>query len=882
VRRLRAFLLRLVDPLRRSRRERVLDEELDAHLALHVDENRRRGMSEDEARRVALITLGGLDQAKERYRDRRGLPLVDALRQDVGQAFRAARGNPGFTAVAIATLALGVGSVAIIYSVVRDILLDPFPYVHSDRMVDVVLRDSATTRILRGPLPAAEFLDYQEQARSFEAVLGTVGGTVHYVSNEGAERMSAVWVTPNMFSFLGVAPLAGRAFTEADGKPSAPCVAELNHRTWVGRLGADPGVIGRTVQLDRQPCTIIGIMPPRFEWHTGDLWIPSPMSRSAPAGPANSRWFQARLAPGVSIEAAEAELNALARHRAAVFPLEYPKNARVQVITVIDWVVGRFRPVLYTLFAAVGLLLLIACANVANMLLARGSVRERELLVRVALGASRGRIVRQLVFENLLLAIGGGIGGSLLAWGGIRALAVWMPRQNVPWETTLRLDGPVLVFGLATAMLSTLLFGLYPAIQSTRRDVAEMTTQNRGGSATRRQTRIRGGLVAIEVALSVILLLGTAVLVRNFKSLLDVNLGFDPTHLVMTRIAFAPGTNESIDERMRMFRELLDRVGRLPGVSSAVLANGMAVYGGLDAAIAVTGRTPDERPRAFVKCVTEGYRPTIGLPLLAGRDLTRGDLESHAPVAVVNQAFVRRYFGEHQPLGLAVGVSTPGADEPLLSVSQFVVVGVVQDVINDDIREPVMPEAYVPLSFYLARRTGLTVRTVGDPSAIAGALRREARAVDVNLALSPPVTLTRAIYEQFYAQPGFVLIVLGMFAVTGLLLIAVGIYGVLAYTVSQQTREIAIRLAIGGEQRDVLRLVMSHGLRQVGLGVAIGLMASFGTNRLLESQLWRTSPHDPAALTSVLAVIGVVSVAACLVPALRAMHIEPMAALRQE
>jgi putative ABC transport system permease protein len=881
VRRLRAFLLRLVDPFRRSPRERALDEELDAHLQLHIDENRRRGMSHDEARRAALMKLGGLDQAKERYRDRRGLPVVDALRQDVSQAFRAARGNAGFTVVAMATLALGIGSVGVIYSVVRDILLDPFPYVHSDRMVDVVVRDTSTTRILRGALPGAEFSDYLERAQSFEAVLGTVGSTMHYVSDDGAERMSVVMVTPNMFSFLGVAPLAGRAFSEQDGKPSAPCVAEINHRTWTSRLGADPAVIGKTVRLDNQSCTIIGIMPPRFEWHTGDLWIPSPIDRSSTA-PTNSRWFQARLRRGVSVEAAEAELNAIAGRRAKLFPLEYPKHSSIQVITVIDWVVGRFRRVLYTLFAAVGLLLCIACANVANMLLARGSARERELLVRVALGASRARIVRQLVFENLLLAFGGGIGGCLLAYGGIRALAVWMPRQNVPWETSLRLDGAVSTFALATAVLSTLLFGLYPAIQSTRRDVAEMTAQSRGGSATRRQNRIRGALVAIEVALSVILLLGTAVLVRNFVSLLNVDLGFDSTRLVMTRVAFAPGSYESAEARMRVYRELLDRVGRLPGVSSVLLSNGMAAFGGIDAAIAVTGRTPDEQPHALVKCVTEGYRPTIGLRVLAGRDLTRADVEARAPVAVVNQTFVRRYFGKDDPLGRAVGITTLDSDAPVLSESHFVVIGVVRDVVNEDIREPVAPEAYVPIAFYLPSRVGLTARTAGDPLTIAGALRREARAIDVNIALSPPIALDQAVYQEFYAQPGFVLIVLGMFAVTGLLLVAVGIYGVLAYTVSQQTRDIAIRLAIGGEQRDILRMVMTGGLRLIGLGVAIGLVASFGTNRLLESQLWRTSPHDPAALTAVLAVIGGVGVVSCLLPALRAMRIEPMSALRQE
>jgi ABC-type antimicrobial peptide transport system permease subunit len=331
-----------------------------------------------------------------------------------------------------------------------------------------------------------------------------------------------------------------------------------------------------------------------------------------------------------------------------------------------------------------------------------------------------------------------------------------------------------------------------------------------------------------------------------------------------------------------VYREVLDRVGRLPGVSSVALSNGMSAFGGFEAAIAASGRPADERPMAFVKAVSEGYRASIGLRLLAGRDLTLADLESSAPVALVNQTFARRYFGTDNPLGRAITVSTPADDEPAFSATQFVVVGILKDAINDNIREPVMPEAVVPLSFYRPPRVGLTVRTTGDPLSIAGAVRREARAIDENIALTPPVALDAAVYEGFYAQPGFVLIVLGMFAVTGLLLVAVGIYGVLAYTVSQQTRDIAIRLAVGGEQGDILRMVLTRGLRLVGVGVALGLLSSLGTNRLLESQLWHTSPHDAVALSTVVALIVVVGVLACLLPALRAMRIEPMAALRQE
>ncbi len=881
MRTLLAFLSRLIDPFRRRTRERALDEELAAHLEMHIDDNRRLGMTEEEARRQAMMKLGGVDQTKERYRDRRGLPLVDALQQDVRQALRVARGNTGFTLVAMATLALGIGAVGVIYSVVRDILLDPFPYVHSDRMVDVIVRDTVTTKIVRGSLPGPEFLDYQEQSTVFEEVMGTVASSVHFVADDTAERIAVVHVTPNMFSFLGVAPLMGRAFTAEDVKPSSPCVAELSHRTWTSRLGSDPRMIGRTVLFDGEPCTVIGIMPPRFEWHVGDFWVPSSITRGS-KDPNNERWFQARLRPGVSVEAAEAQMNTIATRRAALYPLEYPKQARIQVITVIDWVVGRFRRVLYTLFAAVGLLLVIACTNVANMLLARGSVRERELLVRVALGASRWRIVRQLVFENLVLAVGGGIGGCLLAYAGIQALSAWMPRQNVPWETALRLDFPVLAFALATAAVSTVLFGVYPALQSTKRDVAGMSASSRGGTATRRQTRIRGALVVVEVALSVILLLGAGVLVRSFATLLKIDFGYEQTNLLLTRLAFAPGSYASVAERLRFYTVVLERLHAVPGVRDAVIGNGSASFGGFDVAVTVTGRAPDERPGAQLKCVSEGFGRTLGLRVLSGRDLSRADIDASTPVAVVNQAFVKRYFAGTDPLGRMIAVAIPNTDRPLLAGDRFEVVGVVRNVANDDIREPAVPEAYVPLPFYQPSRISLTVRTTGDAVTMATALRREIRALDGTVAITPPLSLDRAVQQDFYAQPRFVLIVLSVFAVMGLLLVAVGIFGVLSYSVSQQTRDIAIRLAIGGGRGHVLTLVMMSGLRLVVIGGAIGTLASVGTNRLLASQLWRTSPNDAATLTAVIGIIAVVGSVACLIPARRAMRIEPMRALRQE
>jgi putative ABC transport system permease protein len=816
-------------------------------------------------------------------RDRRRLPLADAVLQDVRQAVRVARGHAGFTAVAMLTLALGIGSVAVIYSVVRQVLLDPFPYAHSDRMVDVIVRDAATSRILRGALPAPEFLDYQEQSTVFEDVLGTLVEGRHYVSDAGADRLDVALVTPNMFTFLGVRPLLGREFGPDDARPSSPPVAVLNHRTWTSKFGADPTVVGRTITLNGEPRTIVGIMPPRFEWNVGDLWIPVPLNRADPKAGETRRWFQARLRKGVTVEEAEAQMNVIARRRAADYPQEYPPQSRIQVITVIDWVVGRFRPVLYTLFAAVGLLLVIACCNVANMLLARASAREREMTIRAAVGASRARIVRQLLAESLLLSLGGAVAGCLLAYSGIRALAVWMPRQNVPWETQLRLDQHVLVFALVTAAVSTLIFGVFPALQCARRDLVSGTgAGERSSTTSRRQGRLRNSLVVAEVALSVVLLLGAGVLMRSFVALVGVDLGFDPRRLLHAGIAFAPGTYSSAGEQQRFYRQALDRLVTTPGVLSASVSNGIAPFGGMESPLVVPGSTPVEAPTTLVRFCSERYRETIGLRLVAGRDLSAADVDGFRKVAVVNEAFAKRYFDGQNPLGRPIGLTrlaklpTPVADPT------FEIVGVVQDVVNTNVREPSAPEAYVPFPLRGPGSLGLLLRTSGDPLRLANTVRQEIRAIDREVAVPNIDTLENLMQRFFYAQPRFVLIVLGMFAATGLVLVALGIYGVLAYTVSQRTREIAIRLAIGGEHRDVLQLVLGLGLRLVVVGLSIGLLASTATNRLLISQLWNTSPHDILTLAAVAATIGIIGLGACWVPARRAMRVDPMVALRQE
>lgn len=880
----RRFVRRLGQFIGAARGERDLAKEVDAHLSLLEQEYSRRGLPPDEARRAARRAFGNVESAKEQQRDARSFTWMEDLRRDIAYGSRALARTPGFTAVAVITLALGIGAVTVIYSVLRNVVLDPFPYSRSDRMVNVLLKDESD-RIIRGPyFPAAEFLDYEEQAVAFEDVVGTSRQAMHWTSESGAERMMIAWMTPNGFTFLGVGPQLGRVFGAADAAPGAPPVGVLNHRTWVRLFGADPRVIGRTLVLDGEPRTIIGVMPPRFEWNIVDLWLPSSLSRSDdPRSARGTRAFQAHLRPGVTPQEAEAQLNVIAARRAAEHPGDYPPKYRFQVITVIDWVVREFRGVLYTLFGAVSLLLMIACCNVANMLLARATTREREISIRAAIGASRGRIVRQLLVESALLALGGLLAGCLFAYAGVAALASFMPRQGVPWETTLRVDQPVLLFALVAAALATIGFGLFPALQSARQDLGVGTNiGGRSGTAGRGQTRMRSSLVVAQVALSIVLLLGAGLLMRTFIKLVNVDLGFDPRNVLLAGVAL-PRAQEGPGADHRQFhRDMIDRVQALPGVVAVAVSSGMGTFTGLDSPLEIPGASPPENARTLVQMCSEGLFDALGLRLLSGRQLSAGEVHSGRKVAIINHALATRYFGGFDAVGREIRLTRLATlPAPILDPT-FVVIGVVADAKNQNIQEPPAPQVFLPYGLRPATVLPIVVRTTSDPARFSAAIGREVRAVNPQAALIEPDTLEARLAAGFYARPRFSVLVLGIFASTGVVLVAFGVYGVLAYTVSQQTREIAIRMALGGDRRHVVRMVVRLGLRLIGAGLAIGVVTSLLTNRLLVNQLWNTSPHDPMTFLAALTIILVIGAFACWVPARRAVRVEPMVALRHE
>jgi putative ABC transport system permease protein len=704
---------------------------------------------------------------------------------------------------------------------------------------------------------------------------------------------SGVRVTPNTFAALGVSPLFGRGLVEADASPGAPPVAVLNHDTWATHFGSDPRVVGQAIVLDGTAHTVIGVMPPRFTWNVADVWLPLSLDRSAAEADTQRIWLQAWLKPRATIQQAEAELNVIAARRAVARPDDYPKHFSITVIRVIDWVVGRFRGVLYVLFAAVGLLLVIACANVANMLLARATVRERELTMRAALGANRARLVRQLLIESLLLALAGGVTGSFLALAGIRGLALVLPRQNVPYEVQLRVDAPALAFCLATAVVTTLVFGLLPAWYAGRRDLVQgVKDGGRGSAGGGRHGRLRNGLVVAEIALSMVLLLGAGLLMRGFMTMLRVDLGFSPANLVIAAVTLPHGGASGSEPASAYVQATSAQLRALPGVL-AVGAATETPLGGWTQRLERPGRDVHQNDRAELTFCDEAYLHAIGVRIIRGRWLSTRDVATAGQVAVVNQALVTRYFGTDDPLGQLVGL--PGlARSVTLADPTFEIVGIVSDVRNNGFANEPAPALYVPFRREAPsaadsapgdtgriRVVFLTARTAGDPLPFVEVIKRTLTAIDARAIVLDVSTMENGLARR-YAQPRFLVIVLGAFAVTGLLLVAAGLYGLLAYVVSRRTAEIAVRMALGAGRSDILRSVLGSGARLLAVGAIVGAAASLGTNRLLTDWIWEQSPFDPVMMALTVTVITSVGIAACLVPALRAARVEPMHALRHE
>ena len=881
-------------------REVEIIEELAQHLDERFEGLRADGATDAEAYRLAIEELSEPDALAEQMRSlrqARALPpiapgtsdgsfLIGNVWRDVRYGFRGLIRERTFTAIAILTLALGIGPTAAIFSVIQSVLLDPAPYADLDRVVYMQIRDLSSPNLGgRTWYSVPEFLEYQEQSDSFEDVIAGSTEDVLLRTAEGTEQFRGALVTPNTFPFVGLPPSVGRVLNTVDAEPGATAVFVMSHQMWVSRYGSDPGVVGRTFVLNGIATTCVGVMSPRFTKQAADLWKPVALSR-ADAGVNRRQFrFQAKLKPGVTLEQASSEMTVIARRVAQLYPANYPDEFTVHVVLWVDNLVRQFRTTLYTLFAAVMVLLLIACGNVANMLLARGAARERELAIRMSIGANRWLLIRQLLLESVLLALAGAALGCLFAFAGIRALAGVVPLGTIPNEVVLRMNIPVLVFSIGVGVLTAFVFGLMPALQLASGNLADqLKDTGRGIIGGFRSGRMRGTLVVTQLALALVLLTGAGLMMRSFIKLQTIDLGLNPDNVLFARLPLPPDHYKTTLAKQRFFEGVLSRVQALPGVLDAAHASGLPFYGSLGTEIDIAGKVHRERWDVVYQLCSEDYFSTLGLRLIRGRVLSPSDVVTARKVAVVNQTLVSRYFGAENPLGQRIRLkqleSLPDGDA--VPDATFEIIGVISDVKSRGVIEPPRPEAFVPYTITGAFARAILVRTVDNAEGLTNSVRREVWAVDGGVAMTDVGTLNLYLKQFSYAEPRFSLVLLGTFAAVGLVLVAVGLYGVLSYTVAQRQREIGIRMALGASHGHVLRTVGAMGLRLIAFGTAIGLLASFGATRAIASQLTGVSRYDPLTLGSVIALMGIVGIAACYFPARRAASVDPLVALRMD
>jgi putative ABC transport system permease protein len=814
---------------------------------------------------------------------------MESLRQDIRYALRNLRKTPAFAVVAVLTLALGIGASTAIFSVLENVLMEPFPYPDAQRFMYLQIHDTDRNQPGgRAGFIGPEFLDYVEQNHVFDRVIANDSLDVLYRSSEGTELLNGNYVTPGTFEFLGMTPVLGRVMEPADYEPGAPPVFVLRYKTWLKDFGGDPKILNKTFVLNGTPRTLIGIMPPRFGWGDADLWIPEKPSRTAMgttyAGAFPHYWFfMGHLKPGVSRSKALADMTVIAKRLATVYPKEYPKHFSVEVQSLTDLVVGRFRTTLYIVLAAVGLLLLIGCGNVANLLLARATTREKEFAIRSALGASRRRLIRQLLVESLMLALGGAALGTLLAWGGLKFLVALVPQDIIPAEAVIRLNPPVLLFTLAVTILTALLFGLIPALKAARKDLNEpLRDTGKGLSGSFRRGELRKVVVVMEVGLSLTLLVSAGLLMRSFVALREVHLGFAPDHVLSARLPFPPDRYKTADQVAGFYRPLLLRLEALPGVVAATETSTLPPYGGIGSDIDIPGKTHSEKWNAIFQLCSEGYFPVLKLRFLEGRGFSEAEVNGARKLAVVNQTFVKKYLPGDNPIGKQIRIAQLAEFEDKVPEPVFEIIGVVADAKNHGLQDPPEPEIWIPYTVTGSAFRGILVRTANQPLSMLKAVRHEVWATDSNVALTLTGTLEGYISQFSYATPRFGFMLMTIFGAIGLILVTIGVYSVLSYTTARRTQEIGVRMALGAQGSDVLAMVIRAGLRLVAIGVGLGLLVSVGLGRIIATQLWQVSAYDPWTLTCVSVVLLATGFLACWFPARRAARVDPLVALRYE
>jgi putative ABC transport system permease protein len=875
----------------RSRMENEMDVELRFHIEAYTEDLMRSGISREEATRRARIEFGGIELVKEEGREARGVRFLDEMTQDLRYTLRTLRKTPGFTAVAVFTLALGIGATTSMFSVVYNLLVDPFPYKHADRLAVIHIHDlKEQSDNDRSEFSVPEFLDYRQQNHVFEDMIGEYSTIVSFDDGESTRRFGAAYVTGNTFEFFGVPPLLGRGITPEDAKPDAAPVFVISGELWKSEFSADTRILGKSFLVDGRRRTLVGIMPPRF-YAASDrpMWMPLALNPGAEGTAAEAKapvelWAVGRLKPGITLQAAISEFQVLAKGLSKVYPKEYPEQFTVSLQRLADDSVGQFKVMLYVLLGAVAILLLIACSNVANLLLAKATTRGREIAVRLSLGASPSRLVRQLLAESVVLAGLACLVGCILAYFGLKGISAAIPLWTIPREAVIGINPVVLVFAAALSTLTTLICGLMPAIHAVRGNPRELLAGiGRGGNVSLRGGSLRSALVIVEVALSVVLLVGAGLLTRSFVAFTRIDLGFSAKQILFAQIVVPQERKQSVEEKKLLFEQVLPRVKALPGVLSVAAAYSLPPSWGHASDVTVPGRKHAEHWYTRYELCSTGYFETLGLHLLRGRILSDSDIASARHVMVANETLARRFFPGMDPIGQKIKLDNFDEYDDAPHDAYFEIVGVVADFSNWDPRKPApLPEALLPYTIFAHGERIILARVAVPPDSLLPAIRREIWAVDPKIAITWDGTLQSILAENSYIEPRFYLSTTGAFAVVGLLLVVIGVFSVMAYTVSLRTQEIGIRMALGAVQGSVLKMVLAKGFRLIAAGALIGLLASLALTRFIASQIWGITATDPTTFVAVAALVALVGFTACWFPARRAMRVDPMAALRYE
>jgi len=846
-------------------------------------------MPPGEARSAALRKFGNVSLAKERSREVWGWLWLERLWQDAVYGLRGLVHTPGFTIVALLSLMLGIGASTSLFSVIYGVLIAPYPYKNPDQIWAPAVTSPKEPSNGWHQYRRRELLAIRNLPGVATAMATTYEPTL-LTGTDSPESFYGVLVTGNAFEFLGVKPLLGRTIEPFDIRPDGTPepVVVLNYRFWQRKFNGDINAIGQKLILNDVPRTVIGVMPPRFGWFTDDaFWLPMGMDL-ADETPLNAI---VRLRPGVTKEVAEQQFHGLNVRLAAEKPQNFPKGGfRSALLNYMDITVasGAMKSSLHLLLVAVGFLLLIACVNVANLELARTTARAREIAVRLSVGASRPRLIRQLLTESILLSVLGGALGIFFAIGATRAIATLMPDFYKPNEARITMNVYVLLFSLAVSLVTGILFGLTPALRCSRPDLAgTLKAGGRGAVGSASGQKVRGWLVAAEVALSVILLAGASLAIRSFAQLTQIDPGFQPQKTLMVDVPLPPKRYATLERRNAFARSLLESVSGLPGVEAAAVGNGGMPFGGPRSAYSIDGQLPAEDRRIVVGFISQEYPRALGIPLKRGRTLTAQEVADGTHVALINQTAAKLWAAGESPIGRRIRINlliNPGRPQLLVPTGvtpDVTIVGILGDTTNAGLREATLPAVYVPYTLLAPPTRVLALRTFGDPLTVLNAVRQKVRELDKDQPLSQPITLKEILGFQT-VQPRFNMALFSTFAALGLVLAAIGIYSVISYGVAQRMHEIGVRMALGAKRADVLVIVLRMVAKVSAIGLAIGLVGSVALERIVRFQVFAATSFDAVALAGVVVVLSIVALLAAWLPATRAARLNPVAALRHE